>query len=108
MVTTRRRPAPVESRPLTPAEQEAVERQGAYLAWVRTTQPGAEPRLFTGGVCGGSPHTGKDGGAMAFPMGSQHELDQAQRATTEREHRGRREAEEAEQAGRRAAQDKTT
>lgn len=59
MVTARRRRllpgATSADRPLTPAEQEAVERQGAYLAWVGTTHPEAGPGLFTDGVCGGSP-----------------------------------------------------
>ncbi|WP_285731734.1 hypothetical protein [Nocardiopsis sp. ATB16-24] len=75
MVTPRRRPRPGATsadRPLTPAEQEAVERQGTYLAWVRTTHPDTGPGLFTDGVCGGSPLTGKDEQTTPRPQETQN------------------------------------
>ena len=96
-MTPRRRPRPGATsadRPLTPAEQEAVERQGAYLAWVRATHPDPGPGLFTSGVCGGSPLTGKDEETTPLPKRSQDESDRAPHAITEREHH--REWEEAE------------
>ena len=70
-----------------------MERQGAYLAWVRTTHPGIGPGLFTHGVCGGSPHTGKNSEAMTFHQGSQGESGQAPRSAAEHEQRDREKAE---------------
>ena len=72
MTTRRRRRWPVDpERPLTPEEREAVRCQGDYLSWVRATHPGAGPGLFTHGVCGGSPLTGKDEQTTPRPQKSQ-------------------------------------
>ena len=82
-----RRPV-VPDRPLTPAEQEAVRRQGAYLAWVRATHPGAGPGMFTRGVCGGEARarTGKGHTASTTAFSEQREATgPAHRATTAQE-----------------------
>ena len=80
-----------------------MERQGAYLAWVRTIHPDTAPGLFTHGVYGGSPrtHSEKDHTApWAGPQGTARPT--PRNATAASEHREREEAE------RRATQDKTT
>ena len=80
-----------------------MERQGDYLAWVRTIHPDTAPGLFTHGVCGGSPRTHPEKHHTAPWAGPQRTVRPAPRNTTAAsEHREREEAEP------RATRDRTT